>query len=270
MGAGTHRHPRCPPASPAPAPPTPSLWEKRGERGGMYPPGVPRCPPTTSPGASSCSQVSSSIPQGYILNCVPRCPPVSPGGFNYSQVFPSIPRACVPAMSPGVSLCPQVSLCVPSRSPRVSRCPQVYPPMSPSVFQVSLSDLLPCSRVSPHVPTCPKLSQNVPRYFQVSPSVRVPRVPGCPRAFPLSPPFPSDPRCPSVSSSFPTCPPLPLHVLPPHCAGSVPACSLCPQGVPPRPRVVPSRCWQRAPLYPGGQRQEPWTQEPPCRQGREG
>lgn len=132
--------------------------------------------------------------------------------------------------------------------------------MSPSV---SL-----CSQVSP-MSLCPKLSPSIPSYFQVSPSVHVSCAPRCLCAFcvPQSPEMslhvfksPGVPPCPSM------CFPVTVLALSLH-APCVPS---CPQGVPPCPCGVPSRCWQRAPLYPGGQRQEPWTQEPPCRQGQEG
>lgn len=168
--------------------------EEGVKRGGMYPPGVPRCPPHHVPGCFQLFQVSSSIPQVYILNSIPRCPPCPQVASiipRYSQVFPK-----------HVSLsCTQVSLRVPSQSTRVSSYPQV-PPHVPGVSkccqvspcpQVSLSDFLPCPQVSPHVlvfpcPTHPKLSSSVPSYFQVSPRVHVPCVPGCPCIFPLFPP----------------------------------------------------------------------------------
>lgn len=101
------------------------------------PPVSPGAPPQHVPGCFQLFQVSSSIPQVYILNSVPRrppCPQVASIIPRYSQVFPK-----------HVSLsCTQVSLHVPSQSTRVSSYPQVPPhprclqmlssvPMSPSV-----------------------------------------------------------------------------------------------------------------------------------------
>lgn len=178
------------------------------------PPVSPGAPPNTSLAVSNCSRYPQVFPKCISSTASPDVPHVP----RWLQLFPGIPKyspsTCpchvprCPSMSP---VNPQGSLAIPRcpHIPGVSKCCQVSP-----CPQVSLSDFLPCPQVSPHVfkfphvPTHPKLSSSVPRYFQVSPRVHVPCVPvfflcshhvlqrpdmslcvfKCPQVSPLAPP----------------------------------------------------------------------------------
>lgn len=162
---------------------------------------------------------------------------MSLGGFNYSQVFPSIPKHCPNACPCHVPRCPFVSPANLQGSPGIPRCAsmsadiskrcQVSPCVTLPCPQVSLSNFLSCPQVSPHVPKfppCPHICQTVSKCLQVFSSIPKCACPLCSWVSPclpfVSPMSSSDLRCPSMSSSVPWCPPLAL------------------------PCVSPSLCWQ--------------------------